>query len=49
MKQAKQIYINSEGQVVDLNNNIIIDKEKRYNDPAMIEQINEDYFEEESN
>ncbi len=49
MKQAKQIYINSEGQVVDMNNNIIIDKEKKINDPAMIQQINEDYFEEDSN
>ena len=49
MKQAKQIYINSEGQVVDMNNNIIIDKEKKHADPTMIRQINEDFFEEDSN
>lgn len=32
-----------------MNNNIIIDKEKRLVNPAMIEEINENRFEEESN
>jgi hypothetical protein len=49
MKQAKQIYINSEGQIVDLNNNIIIDKEKRLLDNGMIQEINEDHLEDQSN
>ena len=32
-----------------MNNNIIIDKEKKHVNPAMIEEINEDRFEEDSN
>jgi hypothetical protein len=32
-----------------MNNNIIIDKEKKYLENGMIEEINEDHFDDQSN